>query len=201
MSDAQTRARQSAWQRWEVASLGAAVAGSPQLRDAELAAELQAARTEGLAQGYAEGMGGAHQHVAALQRLLDVLGSHAAAHEQQLADEVLDLALLLARHLTGQALAAKREMVLPIVAAALAQLPQATRHIELHLDPADVALVRSVIPPDHAGPPVSIVPDPKVGAGGCIVDTDQASVDATVATRWRRLLATLGRGDDWLEHS
>jgi flagellar assembly protein FliH len=85
------------------------------------------------------------------------------------------------------------------VASALSQLPQSTRQIVLHLDPADVALVRSVIPADHPGPPLSIVPDPKVGAGGCIVDTDQASVDATVPSRWRRLLASLGRTDDWLD--
>ena len=70
--------------------------------------------------------------------------------------------------------------MLPIVASALAQLPQATRHIELHLDPADVALVRSVIPADHPGPRVAIIADPKVGPGGCIVDTEQASVNATI---------------------
>ena len=86
-------------------------------------------------------------------------------------------------------------------ATALSQLPQATRHIELHLDPADVALVRSVLPADHPGPPVTIVADASVGPGGCIVDTEQASVDATVASRWRRLLAGLGRTDDWLERA
>jgi flagellar assembly protein FliH len=112
---------------------------------------------------------------------------------------VLDLALVFARQMVGQALAVRRELVLPIVASALAQLPQATRHIELHLDPADVALVRSVIPADHPGPPVAIVADPKIGPGGCIVDTEQASVNATTASRWRRLLAGLGRSDDWLE--
>ena len=202
-----SRSQQSAWQRWELASLGTegVVSTDPDaaaraLADQEAARALDEAKSAGRAQGYIDGMTQAAGHVAALERLLSTLSEHAARHEQQLADEVLDLALLFARQMVGQAVNARRELVLPIVASALSQLPQATRQIALHLDPADVALVRSVIPADHPGPPLSIVPDPKVGAGGCIVDTEQASVDATIASRWRRLLASLGRTDDWLDN-
>ena len=206
MAEPLSRSQQSAWQRWELASLGTqdVVSADPEVAE-RAAAEQQAARalddakTAGHAQGYADGMAQAAGHVAALERLLSSLGENAARHEQQLADEVLDLSLLFARQLVGQAVNARRELVLPIVASALSQLPQATRQIELRLDPADVALVRSVIPADHPGPPLSIVPDAKVGAGGCVVETDQASVDATIPSRWRRLLATLGRTDDWLD--
>ena len=206
MSEALSRAQQSAWQRWELASLGPDAAGSVNPETSALSlAEQQAARevdsvhAEARARGYAEGMAAAQERVERIERLLATLAEHAARHEQQLADEVLDLALVFAQQIVGQALVVNRELVLPIVAAALARLPQATRHIELHLDPADVALVRSVIPPDHPGPPVSIVPDSSVGPGGCIVDTSEASVDATTGSRWRRLLAGLGRTDDWLE--
>jgi flagellar assembly protein FliH len=198
-----SRAQQSAWQRWELASLasdGAQATGHDARAHAEReTATISAAHAEARERGYTEGMAAARDAIARLERLIAVFGDHAAVHEQQLADEVLDLALVFARQMVGQALAVRRELVLPIVASALAQLPQATRHIELHLDPADVALVRSVIPADHPGPPVSIVPDAKVGPGGCIVDTEQASVNATTASRWRRLLAGLGRSDDWLE--
>jgi flagellar assembly protein FliH len=38
-----------------------------------------------------------------------------------------------------------------------------------------------------------------VAPGGCRVDTEQCEIDATLPTRWRRLLAGLGRSDDWLE--
>ena len=134
-----------------------------------------------------------------LRQLLTQLGATVADREQRLADEVLDLALVFARQMVGQALSVRRELVLPIVAAALSQLPQASRHIEVRLNPADVALVRSVLPDDHAGPHVTLVPDQAVAPGGCVVDTDQAAVDASIPTRWRRLLAGLGRTDDWLE--
>jgi len=205
MSEVVPRSQQSAWQRWELASLGdtAVQAEVPvseseraQREAAEAIARLEA---EAQARGYAAGMAAAQQRVAELEALLARLADHAANHEQRLADEVLDVALVFARHIAGQAVAIKRELVLPVVASALAQLPQATRHIEVHLDPADVALVRSVIPADHPGPPIALVADTRVGPGGCIVDTEQASVDATVGSRWRRLLAGLGRTDDWLD--
>ena len=204
MSDALPRSQQSAWQRWELASLGEAAridatpsaAERAQREAAEAAARAEA---EAQARGFATGMAAAQAKVAELERLLARLGDHAANHEQKLADEVLDLALAFTRHIAGQAVSVRRELVLPIVASALSQLPQATRHIELHLDPADVALVRSVIPADHPGPPIALVADTRVGPGGCIVDTEQASVDATVGSRWRRLLASLGRTDDWLD--
>jgi flagellar assembly protein FliH len=204
MSEALPRSRQSAWQRWELASLAEAEARLPEpsaeeRAQREAAEAMARAQAEGEARGFAAGMAVAQQRVAELERVLARLSDHAANHEQRLADEVLDLALLFARQIAGQAVAIKRELVLPVVATALAQLPQATRHIELHLDPADVALVRSVIPADHAGPPIAIVADPRVGPGGCLVDTDQASVDATLGSRWRRLLGSLGRTDDWID--
>jgi flagellar assembly protein FliH len=207
MSEALPRARMTAWQRWELASLDVTAPAAP--ADPEAAAREAAAReaaavaaqaqAEGHAQGYAAGLAAAMADVERLRHLLTRLGDATAAHEQRLADEVLDLALAFARQLVGQALAVRRELVLPVVATALAQLPQASRHIEVKLHPADVDLVRSVLPDEHAGPHVALVPDPSVAPGGCLVDADQAAVDASIATRWRRLLAGLGRTDDWLE--
>jgi flagellar assembly protein FliH len=112
---------------------------------------------------------------------------------------VLDLALVLARQLVGQALEVRRELVRPIVAAALAQLPQSTQRIELRLHPADVALVEPIVAEPHGGARLTVVADPLVAPGGCEIETEQCSVDATMPTRWRQLLANLGRTDDWLE--
>jgi len=38
-----------------------------------------------------------------------------------------------------------------------------------------------------------------ISSEGCRLETEQMEVDATVPSRWRRLLANLGRSDDWLE--
>jgi flagellar assembly protein FliH len=206
MSEALPRQRMSAWQRWELATLDAprAVEMDPataarEAAEREAAQRVLQAQAEGRAQGHAAGRAEAAAESERLRQLLTQLGAAVADREQRLADEVLDLALVFARQMVGQALSVRRELVLPIVAAALSQLPQASRHIEVRLNPADVALVRSVLPDDHAGPHVTLVPDQAVAPGGCLVDTDQAAVDAAIPTRWRRLLAGLGRTDDWLE--
>jgi flagellar assembly protein FliH len=36
------------------------------------------------------------------------------------------------------------------------------------------------------------VSDPSVQPGGCRIETPQGEIDATVATRWRRVISTLG---------
>lgn len=207
MSEPQPRQQLTAWQRWELASLAGGV--EPHALDPHSAARDAAARAEAarlaLAEaqarerGHAEGLAAATEEITRLRELIERLAGTTAGHEQRLADEVLDLALVFARQMVGQALAVRRELVLPIVAAALSQLPQASRHIEVKLNPSDLTLVRSVLPAEHGGPHVTLVPDHAVAPGGCLVDTDQAAVDATIATRWRRLLASLGRTDDWLE--
>lgn len=198
--------QQSAWQRWELASL--ADEAEPRV-DPETAARLEAerdaaelaakVRSEAHAQGYAAGLAAARGENERLASLLATLADHAARHEQQLADEVLDLALAFARQLAGEALAVRRERIVPVVIEALRQLPHATQRVELRLHPSDVALVRDRLPAEADGPRVSYVADASIAPGGCLVDSPQASLDATLPTRWRRLAAAVGRADDWLE--
>ncbi len=201
-SDALGRARQSAYQRWELASLDAAA----QTRDSSGAAEelerrakVEQAVTEGRAAGYAAGVAAAAAERARLCALLATLNECAGDHEQRLADEVLDLALVLARQLVGEALAIRREFIVPIVSAALRQLPQSTQRIEICLNPADRELVRSLLDSVPLGPRCQLVDDTSIAPGGCRIETEQCDLDVTVPSRWRRLLANLGRSDDWLE--
>jgi flagellar assembly protein FliH len=158
-----------------------------------------AARKEGRAAGYAEGLTAAAAERARLTTLLTALGECAAEHEQRLVDEVLDLALVLARQLVGEALAVRREFVLPVVSAALRQLPQSTQTVQIRLNAADAALVRGLLDSHPLGQRSRFVEDASVAPGGCLIETEQCDIDLTVPARWRRLLANLGRSDDWLE--
>jgi flagellar assembly protein FliH len=204
-SDIVDRARLSAFQRWELASFEAADAASPPDVDsvavavAREAAAREAAVREGHAQGHAAGLAEAAAERAQLAALVTRLSSAVADHEQRLVDEVLDLALVLARQLVGEALAVRREFVLPVVSAALKQLPQSTQRVELMLNPADVELVKQFLGSGDGSQRCQLVADPSIAPGGCMVETEQAGVDVTVPSRWRRLLAALGRSDDWLE--
>jgi len=189
----------SAYRRWELASLTDKPSG-PAVPDAQvLAVARAAAEREGRDAGYAAGLASAQAERAQLAMLLDKLTSAAGDHEQRLCDEVLDLALVLARQLVGEALAVRREFILPIVSAALKQLPQSTQRVELVLNPGDVELVRTFLGDGEFANRCQILPDGSIAPGGCLVETEQSEIDVTIPSRWRRLLAALGRSDDWLE--
>ncbi len=197
-SDAGSRARQSAYQRWELASLAAPAAnGADGAREQQVT--LEQAIAEGRAAGYAAGVAAAASERARLAALLATLAESVGDHEQRLADEVLDLALVLARQLVGEALAVRREFILPVVSAALRQLPQSTQRVELSVNPTDSALVRSLLDSEPLGARCQLVDDTSIAPGGCRIETEQCDLDVTVPSRWRRLLANLGRSDDWLE--
>ena len=196
------REQLSAYQRWELASLATAEAPDPRAdaaREAELVALRTAAAAEGKAAGYAAGMADAAADRARLATLLDRLDVAAGDHEQRLMDEVLDLALVLGRQLVGEALAVRRELVLPVVAAGLQQLPQSVQRVDLMLNPEDLEIVRTFLAGRPPGQRCDLRADAAIAPGGCRIETEQCEIDATLPTRWRRLLAGLGRTDDWLE--
>jgi len=210
LSDLIPKEQLSAYQRWELASLqdgdnGTDVNGvePSAANDALIEREVAAAREQGLAEGieagFQAGLARAEAERERMQGLLATLSDHAGAHEQRLLDEVLDFALLLARQLVGEALAVRRELVLPVVSAALKQLPQASQQVQLMLNPSDVEMVKRFLADEPLPQRFQLVADIAVAPGGCRIETEHCEVDATLPSRWRRLLANLGRSDDWIE--
>jgi flagellar assembly protein FliH len=195
------RERLSAWQRWELGSLAAVPSKAETDRMAAdvLATQCAQALAEARAAGYAEGRALASAEQKQLAALASSLSHCVAEHEQRLVDEVLDLALLLARQMVGEALAVKRELLLPVVSAALRQLPQTTQRIDILVHPSDLPTVQHYIATEPLGERCHFIAHPTMGPGGCRIETEQCEIDATVGSRWKRLLASLGRTGDWIE--
>lgn len=189
----------SAYRRWELAALAAPAVDTAAAQAHAAALARATAEREGREAGYAAGLAAADAERARLSVLLAKMSTAAGDHEQRLCDEVLDLALVLARQLVGEALAVRREFILPIVSAALKQLPQSTQRVELMLNPSDVELVRTFLGEGDFAHRCQLLPDASIAPGGCLVETEQSEIDVTIPSRWRRLLAALGRSDDWLE--
>ncbi len=93
----------------------------------------------------------------------------------------------------------RRDVLLPVVAAALRQLPQTAQRVELVVNPTDLELVNGYVETASLAPRCHVVANAAVAPGGCRIDTEQCEIDATVTARWKRLLAALGRHDDWLD--
>ncbi|MYN30775.1 flagellar assembly protein FliH [Duganella levis] len=119
--------------------------------------------------------------------------------DQLIANDVLELALQLAKGMLKNALQVKPELILPIVRDAIEYLPVLQQPALLVLHPDDAATVRAGIGEELDKGGWRVVEDPSVGRGGCKVDTASNTIDATAAARWQRLSHALGKEVDWLD--
>jgi len=198
----------TAWERWELAEFD----GSPQalkpkapppppepasmLPTAEdVERIIQQAQNDGFQTGYAEGQAKARDEAQRLARAAGRIDAALSGLDAGIADELLTLALELARQVVRSEIGARPESLLEVVRQALGQLPH--QHAAIYLNPDDASLVRSYLGDQlsHAGH--RIHEDHKLVRGDCVVEAGGSQLDATVATRWRRVLESLGVDDAW----
>lgn len=194
----------SAYQRWELDSLDeraqAEVAPAVALPTAEQIENIhQQAYREGFAAGYQEGRGKADGELSRLVQLMSALDGALGRLDEELPQSLLTLALDIAKQMLREALRIRPELVLPVIREAVNSLPQANQHPHLRLHPDDAALVRSLMGDELNHFHWKIIEDGRVERGGCRVETANSEVDASMETRWKRVLAALGREGAWLE--
>jgi flagellar assembly protein FliH len=152
----------------------------------------------GLAEGRAAGLEQAVLEAARIARLADAFSTEVARADEAIAQQVLDLALDLARAMLHSTLAAQPERVIPVVREAVRYLPVVQQPALLFLNPDDALLVRERIGDELEKMGWQISDDALLDRGGCRVETASNQIDSTLPTRWQRLLAALGKPSDWL---
>jgi len=115
------------------------------------------------------------------------------------ANEVLALALELARQMIRTALRVRPELIVPVVQDALARIIQPGQQASISLHPDDARLARAHLGEQLEAGGWRIAEDPAVERGGCVLSTASSQVDASSATRWRQLTGALGESTVWLE--
>lgn len=163
---------------------------------------LAAGRRDGYEAGYRDGCGDGRERslaeLAQLQQLMAALDEALARFDQELGEDILGLTISIARQVTRNALNFRPEALLPIIREAIASLPQPNHHAQLILHPDDAALVRPMMENELPHAHCRIVEDGHIERGGCRIKTEASDVDATLQGRWSKVLATLGRNDEWL---
>lgn len=215
--------QQTAWQRWEMASFaqdspsGAAQAAlAPELASMEPVlrideAELARLRLEaqgtgdaegreqgyarGLAEGHAAGLADAQAQAGQLQALILTLPAALRLAESSVADDLLALALDIARQVLGQALAAEPQAILAVVHELLQAEPALSGAPQLLLHPDDAALVKELLADDLKAAGWRLRADAQITRGGCRVTAGSGERDATVQARWERVTAALARSE------
>lgn len=203
----------SAYQRWEMASFGDdrpntqqnAAAAAKQAAE-EIAQQREQARREGYAQGLEEGRAAgleqgrteAVREATRLRQMAEAFRNEVARADESVANDMLDLALDLAKAMLKTALKVHPELVLPIVGEAIRYLPSVQQPALLVLNPLDVPIVAEHMKDELDKAGWRIAEDPQVERGGCRVETASNQVDANAPTRWQRIADALGKQADWL---
>ena len=192
----------TAFEQWEVVELAASAseAATPaEDAGAELARLRDAARAEGYAEGLAAGRVEGEQACGRMKQLAESFGNTLDNFDFRLADLVLELALDVARQVVAGELAARPERILDVVNLALKQMAETSREARLLLNPDDAALVRPHLDQVLDKNRLRIVEDVRIVRGGCLIETAQGDLDATLPGRWRQVVQVLGSNKNWLE--
>lgn len=167
------------------------------------ASEIEQIHTEaheaGYAAGYEEGLTLARAEVEKLVTLGVRLHENLNALDQEIAEELLSVAVEIAGQVLRQSLKIQPEMIIPVVREAVAALPLHHGHPALFLNPEDAAIVREHMSEqlNHNG--WRILEDSSIETGGCRIESGASEVDATLETRWKRVLDAIGTSSEWLQ--
>jgi len=154
----------------------------------------QEASAKGYEEGLAKGLQAAESQVAQTLNTFDsVMRSLAVPFDEfdeRVENEIAGLAVQIARQLVRRELKADSGEVVGVVKEALAALPSSSQHIRLFLHPDDSSIVKSALSLEGSDDARwTVLNDPTVSRGGCRVETDASTIDASVENRLAAIIA------------
>jgi len=206
-------------EQWNFAAVDTAsllLAAQVKVRD-EAAEEFkqEACRQEGYAEGFAQGR--AQATVEAQRQMADFIanqGRDAAREfarlfatvqvqlveaEQVMAQGTLELACELARQVLRRELSVDPQAVQPVIREALGLLVADTKSAVVRLHPLDLKVLEEVIRTEFSSLSLTLLADPTLTRGGCLIESAGTVVDGTLEKRWMRAVASLGLESSWEE--
>lgn len=183
-------------ERWRLPEVDGPIIGRSREERRTAAAEDAArlALKDAETRGYEAGMARARTETAAaiaalgerVQRLDAVLGLLARPLGQLDADiegELAQLALAVGKQLARRELRIDPAQVIAILREALALLPAAARDVRVHLHPEDAATVREHLTAPASERAWTVVEDPALARGGCVIHSQSSRIDSRLEAR------------------
>ena len=160
----------------------------------------RAGHEEGRTAGEAELARQTKEQISQLSTLVGNLHVSLAHLDQNIGDQLLDLALEIAGQVLRGSLSVDRELLLPAIHEALAELPFHHGNISLHLNPDDAEILHEQLKEQLAHTSAHIVAENSISQGGCYIKAGNSEIDATIETRWRRVLEAIGvKAGEWMK--
>lgn len=186
-------------ERWSLPAVEGPLATGPRDERTRTAAEKRT--TQDAAHGYQAGLTRAQAEMTAkleelaarvrrLDSVLQLLAAPLRALDEQVEKQLLELAFAVGKQLARRELAAAPAQVVAILRECLEQLPLAAREVRVHLHPEDAAIVRERLAAPAEERAWSLVEDPTLARGGCLVRSDTSQIDARFESRVNAVLAS-----------
>lgn len=149
----------------------------------------------GFENGYEEGTARVRMEALQLNTLFEHLERAVSEFDQQVGESLVSLAMEIAHQVVRRELKTQPHVLLDVVREGLAQLPH--QHVSIHVHPDDAQLLRTHLADQVHHAAHRIREDASLSRGGCRLDVGGTQVDATVETRWKRVIESLGVCDEW----
>lgn len=154
---------------------------------------------EGYNSGLQEGRAQAAGELGRIRAIADNFFVSNEGLDLAIADQLVDVAIELARQVMRGSLAAHPEQIIHVVREAIAEIPGTPHHPRIVLNPADAQLVKELLEAEIAAGQWRIFEDEQMALGGCRIETANSEIDASLTNRWSRVVAALGRNHDWAD--
>lgn len=157
---------------------------------------------KGMQEGFAVGMTEARERAQAdMQYFAMLMTNFVQALEQsdeKIAEDVLSLALDIAKAMLKTKLQVDTAAIVPIVMDAINNLPHIQKPARILLHHDDLHMLREYMADEIASQQWQLQEDNHIERGGCIVETATNQVDATNSVRWKRITEALSQTNDWI---
>jgi flagellar assembly protein FliH len=189
-------------QRWELPSVNGPIANTRRADDEKREEGERAGREAMVARGYEDGIAKAQVEIAARTALLDArikkldsILSFLAKPLEELDSEVekqlSTLALIVGKQLARRELKSDPAQIIAIIREAVSRLPAAIRDIRVHLHPDDALIVKERLSTPGTERAWTVVEDPALSQGGCLVRTDNSQIDARLESRLNAIVSSI----------
>lgn len=195
-----------AFERWEaprMVSVSDVDAGAGMLDVKTIEALQQQAQEEGYKAGFEEGHKAGfeagqqagkkdiRQQLAYLQQILTNLEQPLAELDQQIEEDLVNLAITMTRQLLRRELKQQPEHVIGAMRAALQALPVSDRKLKIYVNPDDLSIIQKGLSLDGDDNSRQWIEDPLMTRGGVRLETADTMVDATVEARLNSIISKL----------
>lgn len=186
-------------ERWSLPAVEGPLASSMREERTRAAGDQRAGQDA--ARGYEAGLARAQAEMAPrleelaarvrrLDGVLQLLAQPLKALDDQVEEQLLELAFAVGKQLARRELSAAPAQIVAILRECLEQLPLAAREVRVHLHPEDAAIVRERLASPAEERAWTLIEDPTLARGGCLVRSDSSQIDARFESRVNAVLAS-----------